>query len=66
LRFRGIEGIRIVHREDNLYEPTFLGHPPALDDVELVGVGSTVKIEERVGVLSNRVDDERVAPTDSP
>jgi len=62
----GIEGIRIIHREDNLYEPTVLGHPPALDYMELVGVGSTVKNEERVGVPSNRVDDERVAPTDSP
>jgi hypothetical protein len=29
-----IEGIRIVDREDNLYEPIVLDHPPALDDMD--------------------------------
>ena len=56
-----MEGIRIVHREDDLDEPAVLDYPPALDDMELVGVRRAVKIEECVGVLRNRVDDERVA-----
>src|ERR1700678_233525 len=58
---RRIEGIRIVNREDDLYEPTVLGHPPALDDVELFGVRRTVEIDERVLGLTNRIDDQRIA-----
>src|SRR4249919_810236 len=56
-----MEGIRIVHRKDNLYEPTVLGHPPALDDMELFGVRRAEKIEECVLILSDRVDDQRIA-----
>jgi hypothetical protein len=51
----------IVHREDDLDDPAVLDLPPTLDDMELLGMRRAVKIEDRVSVLSNRVDDERVA-----
>src|SRR5271163_2782556 len=56
-----IEGVGIVHHEGRFQTPAALGHGPALDHVQLVGMRRAVGIDDRLGVLPNGVDDQGIA-----
>ena len=56
-----IEGVGIVDHEGHFQPLAALGHGPALDHVQLVGVWRAVGIDDRLGILRDGVDDERIA-----
>jgi len=60
-RPRLIESVRILHREIHFQHLAVIDHPPALNDVQLFGMGGTIIVEEGPVVHSDRIDHQRIA-----